>query len=101
MVKSLLKSTTGIEERARGGARGRGLFARETSAAIEQGAAYSVAAVVDRAVIEARKTLKNTPLVYLTGGGSKQIHPLLQTTHVSIPDLVLRGLAVSFGLRVK
>ena len=101
MVKSLLKSTNGIEARAQGGASGRGLFARETSAAIEQGAAYAVAAVVDRAVIEARKTLRNTPLVYLTGGAAKQIHPLLMTTHVSIPDLVLRGLAVSFGLRVK
>jgi type III pantothenate kinase len=101
MVKSLLKSTSGIEVRAQGGSSGRGLFARETSAAIEQGAWYAAAAVVDRAVIEARKTLRITPLLYLTGGASKQLHPLVQTTHVSIPDLVLRGLAVSFGLRVK
>jgi type III pantothenate kinase len=101
MVKSLLKNTSGIEQRAQGGSSGRGLFARETSAAIEQGAVYSVAAVIDRAVIEARKTLRITPLVYLTGGAAKQIHPLLQTKHVFLPDLVLRGLAVSFGLRVK
>lgn len=101
MVKSLLKNTTGIETRAHGGSRGKGVFARETSAAIEQGAAYAAAAVVDRAVIEARTALRNAPLVYLTGGAAKQIHPLLHSTHVSIPDLVLRGLAVSFGLRVK
>jgi len=101
MVRGLLKNTSGIEVRAQGGASGRGLFARETSAAIEQGAAYAVAAVVDRAVIEARKTLRITPLVYLTGGAAKQIHPLMQVKPVSIPDLVLRGLAVSFGLRVK
>jgi type III pantothenate kinase len=101
MVKSLLKSTTGIEVRAKGGSAGKALFARETSAAIEQGATFAAAAVVDRALIEARKTLRTTPIVYLTGGAAKRIHPLLQSAHVSIPDLVLRGLAVSFGLRVK
>lgn len=101
MVRSLLKNTTGIEVRAQGGKPGKALFARETSAAIEQGALFAAAAVVDRAVTEARKTLRATPLVYLTGGAAKRIHPLLLTAHVSVPDLVLRGLAVSFGLRVK
>jgi type III pantothenate kinase len=101
MVKSLLKNTNGIEQRAAGGSAGRTLFARETRAAIEQGASYAVAAVVDRAVEESRRTLRRTPQVYLTGGAANRIHPLLQTRHVSIPDLVLRGVAVSFGLRVQ
>lgn len=101
MVKSLLKNTSGIEKRAAGGSAGRALFARETRAAVEQGASYAVAAVVDRAVEESRKTLRQTPQVYLTGGAANRIHLLMQSRHVSIPDLVLRGIAVSFGLRVQ
>jgi type III pantothenate kinase len=101
MVSSLLKNTNGIGQRAEGGAAGRTLFARETRAAIEQGASYAAAAAVDRSVKEARDAMRGTPHVFLTGGAANRIHPLMKSRHVSIPDLVLRGLAVSFGLRVK
>ena len=43
MVESLLHSTSGILHRSGGKARGRSLFARDTRAAIEQGARYAVA----------------------------------------------------------
>jgi type III pantothenate kinase len=101
MVSSLLKNTNGIQQRAQGGASGRGLFARETRAAVEQGASHAAAAIVDRAVDEAKIVMRASPLVILTGGAAKRIHPLIRSRHVSVPDLVLRGLAVIVNLNVR
>jgi type III pantothenate kinase len=92
MIESLLHSTSGILHRAGGKAGGRSVFARDTRAAIEQGALYAVAAAVDRAVAEARRALGAAPLVILTGGAAPVIHPLMRSKHSSVPDLVLRGL---------
>jgi type III pantothenate kinase len=92
MVESLLHSTSGILHRSGGKARGRSLFARDTRAGIERGALYACAAVVDRAVAEARRALGSSPLVLLTGGAAPAISPLVRSTHSGIPDLVLRGL---------
>jgi type III pantothenate kinase len=101
MVDSLLRNTAGIARRASGNAATRGLFARDTRAALGQGACFAAAAVVDRAVVEAQRTLQRTPLVILTGGAAVQIEPLLQCSYVSVPDLVLRGVALRCGLPVK
>jgi type III pantothenate kinase len=92
MVESLLHSTSGILHRSGGKARGRSLFARDTRAGIEQGALNASAAVVDRAVAEARRALDSSPLVLLTGGAAPAISPLIRSPHSGIPDLVLRGL---------
>ena len=92
MVETLLRNTSGILHRSRGRAGGSGLFARDTRAGIEQGALYAVAAAVDRAVAEARRTLHASPLVLLTGGAAPAIHPLIHSAHSQVPDLVLRGL---------
>ena len=95
MVNSLLAKTQGIQRRARGGARDRGsLFARTTRSAIGQGALYAAAATIDRSVEEARLQLGTRPLILLTGGGSAAVKPLVQNTCVSVPELVLHGLAV-------
>jgi len=95
MVSSLLTETNGIRKRATGGANGvTSLFARTTRTAIGQGALYAAAAVVDRAIEEARAQLGSQPLVLLTGGGSRDIKPLIRSSCVSLPDLVLHGLAV-------
>jgi len=93
MVESLLHSTSGILHRSGGKAWSASLFARDTRAGIEQGALYAAAAVVDRAVAEARRTLGASPLVLLSGGDAGAIHPLIRGTHSLVPDLVLRGLA--------
>jgi type III pantothenate kinase len=85
---------------ARGAAAGRGIFARSTRAAIDRGAIYAAAALVDRAVREARAVLPAAPLVLLTGGAARQLVPLIRSKHVHVPDLVLRGLAVYAGLRL-
>jgi len=95
MVDSLLTQTNGIRRRANGGPSGiTSLFARTTRTAIGQGALYAAAAVIDRAIEEARGQLGARPLVLLTGGGSAAIKPLIRTTAVGLPELVLHGLAV-------
>jgi type III pantothenate kinase len=95
MVDSLLTQTNGIRRRATGGPSGlKSLFARTTRTAIEQGALYAAAAVIDRAIDEARGLLGSSPLVLLTGGGSAAIKPLVRNSAVCLPDLVLHGLAV-------
>ncbi len=96
MVSSLLDATRGIRPRARGGRTSRdpALFGRSTRAAVELGAVYAAAAAVDRAVLEARALLGRTPRVVLTGGGVRDVQPLIRGTSIEIPDLVLWGLAV-------
>ena len=95
MVSSLLTQTNGIRRRATGGPAGStGMFAKTTRTAIGEGARYAAAAVIDRAIEEARIRLGSRPLVLLTGGGSADIKPLIRSTAVSLPDLVLHGLAV-------
>lgn len=95
MVDSLLRQTNGIRRRAHGGAPGvQSLFARTTRTAIGQGSLYAAAAVIDRAIDEAQKALGRRPLLLLTGGGSATVRPLVLSACVSVPDLVLHGLAV-------
>ena len=95
MVSSLLTQTNGIRRRATGGPDGAtGMFAKTTRSAIGEGARYAAAAVIDRAIEEARIRLGSRPLVLLTGGGSEDIKPLIRSTSVSLSDLVLHGLAV-------
>jgi type III pantothenate kinase len=95
MVSSLLTQTNGIRRRATGGPDGAtGMFAKTTRNAIGEGARYAAAAVIDRAIEEARIRLGSRPLVLLTGGGSEDIKSLIRSTSVSLSDLVLHGLAV-------
>lgn len=100
MVQSLLKSTEGIELRAQGGSRGRAFFARNTRAAIEQGARYALAALIERTVHEARDALGRAPKVFLTGGAAEEVEPLIRVRFTGVPDLVIRGLALHAGLRL-
>jgi type III pantothenate kinase len=101
MIASLLQGTSGIRRRARGSApaaaasrRSRALFATDTARGLQAGASYASAALVDRAVTEARRDLGVTPRVLLTGGAAAAIGPYLETTVRMVPDLVLHGLAV-------
>ncbi len=78
MVSSLLTQTNGIRRRATGGPdAATGMFAKTTRSAIGEGARYAAAAVIDRAIEEARMQLGKRPLVLLTGGGSADIKPLV------------------------
>ncbi len=101
MVDSVLENTAGIAARASGAVRARNLFAQDTRAAVTQGARYACAAMVDRAIDEAQRVLQRSPMVLLTGGAAVEIEPLLRCSYVSVPDLVLRGVALSVGIAIK
>jgi type III pantothenate kinase len=95
IVDSVLRGTDGIRKRATGGRTGkRSLFSRTTRAAIEEGALHAAAAVVERAAEEADRLLGKRPLIILTGGALAEVAPLIRSPHATVPDLVLRGLAV-------
>lgn len=94
MKDSLLTQTNGIRRRAQGGSSAGRFFARSTRVAIEQGARYAAAAVIDRAVAEAREIVGRRPRVLLTGGGAPDLRALIRSPHTFVPDLVLQGLAV-------
>lgn len=94
MVDTLLTRTHGIRRRAQGGSRpGSALLGRSTRAAIVQGSRYAAAALIDRAVEEARSLVGRKPLVLLMGGDAAALRPLLTSAGAGVPDLVLRGLA--------
>ena len=89
-------STGGIRRRARAGiARARELFARDTRAALAAGAHHATAAVIERALAEARgrKTPRRKVELVLTGGAALQVSGLLRVPHRLEANLVLRGLA--------
>jgi type III pantothenate kinase len=95
MVSSLLRETGGIRRRAAGrrAARAASLFARSTREALDAGARHAVAALIDRARLEARAVAGRPPLLLLTGGAAAEVAPYLASSHIVIDDLVLRGLA--------
>ena len=95
MVDSLLGKTGGIAQRAKGSrsTAGADFFARDTRAAVQQGATQSVIAMIERARREARATIGSHPKVILTGGGASEIAKDLKYVHNRVDDLVLQGLA--------
>lgn len=69
-----------------------GMFARNTAAAVREGAQNAVAGAVDRAI----RTLQSNayePVVVLTGGDASRILNALCETPMHRPHLVLQGLA--------
>jgi type III pantothenate kinase len=96
MIASLLGGTAGIRRRARGARRvartTRGLFSSDTANALDAGARFAAAALIDRAVLEARTELGRKPLVLLTGGAIAGLRTHIKSAAREVPDLVLRGL---------
>ncbi len=68
-------------------------FGDRTGAAVNAGATYSLAAVLDRFVEEAAQALSVTPVVLVTGGGRERLLRFTRTDAIEVPDLVLLGLA--------
>jgi type III pantothenate kinase len=95
MTASLLGRTGGIRARAARRSRvGRGVFARDTRAAVIAGTRHAAAAFVDHAYDAARAATRERPLLLLTGGAAPDIAPHLHRAHRLVPDLVLRGLVL-------
>lgn len=95
MIESLIKGTNGIGRRAHGlaGSR-RKLYATDTASALAAGAQFAAAALIDRAVDEAARELRATPLLLITGGAAPTLKSHLRHDAKVVPDLVLHGLAV-------
>lgn len=95
MADSLVSATNDIPQV--GPAPGRGgadleMFARNTAAAVREGAQNAVAGAVDRAI----QTLQSNayqPVVVLTGGDASRILNALCESPLHRPHLVLQGLA--------
>ncbi|MGH8175673.1 MAG: type III pantothenate kinase [Steroidobacter sp.] len=94
MVASLFRNTSDIAQRAQHGESTKALFADNTRAAVEQGAAHALAALIERAMETMASETKNQPVLILTGGASFRIETQLKLPASVVPDLVLRGLAV-------
>ena len=104
MLSSLLHSTAGIRRRAGGAPHATwlkgelpALFALDTRAGLQAGAVYACAALIDRAVDEARALVDGRPRLLLGGGAAEAVSGCLRTPAVQRDDLVLRGLAVLAG----
>ena len=112
MVDSLLRRTAGIRERAgmaaaagfgaarRGQARAArptALFGRSTRAGLLAGSALACAALIERALVEARGRVRGRPRLLLAGGGARAVAPLLRVPHARADHLVLQGLALLAG----
>jgi type III pantothenate kinase len=98
MVESLLSGTHGIRRRAQGGEVSvRSLFATDTASALAAGSQFAAAAFIDRAVVEATRTMRGRPVLFLTGGAAPMLKRHLASRFRAFPDLVLRGLAVFAG----
>jgi type III pantothenate kinase len=105
MVGSLLNNTAGIRqragpERAQSSRRRRGaaLFGRSTRAGLLAGSSIACAALIERAIGEARSALGRRPKLLLAGGGAMQVAPLLRVPYARAEQLVLEGLALLASL---
>ena len=98
MVDALLNDTAGIRVRAgrdvRASRRASAMFGRSTRAGLQGGSTMACAALIERALTEARRELKARPLLLLSGGGAAQVAPLLSVAHRHVGGLVLHGLAL-------
>jgi type III pantothenate kinase len=95
MVDALLRDTGGIRRRASGRAAAGTAFARDTAAALRAGAVLATTGAIERALRAARRQSPGRrPKLLLTGGAAAMIAAQLGLAHETVPDLVLRGLAV-------
>jgi type III pantothenate kinase len=94
MISSLLRNTSDIAARAREGEVSVGLFANNTLGGITQGSVHTLAALIDRSAAALQREFGQAPELLLTGGASRRVEPLIGTSYRTVPDLVLRGLAV-------
>lgn len=95
MIEGLLANTSDIAPRMSDESTGAfALLARDTGAAVRQGCAHALGALIEKAYEEVHAKVRAEPTLVLTGGASDFIAPAIRIRHERIPDLVLRGLAV-------
>ncbi len=75
------------------------VLGRDTPECIRAGVVFGAAGAVDRVVEELNESGGAATRVFLTGGDASFISPYLKSSHRSVPDLVLHGLAYAFRKR--
>lgn len=94
MVESLLGGTSDIAARAGTRQATNAILASDTATAIHNGARHALASLIVRACYWMRVQAGDSPAVVLTGCAAALVEELLPWKAESVPDLVLRGLAV-------
>ncbi len=74
-----------------------GAFGINTAGAVQQGSRLALAALADRAAVALEQAASAPARVFLTGGAAPQISALMSRPVEQVPDLVLRGLALTLG----
>lgn len=70
------------------------VIGRNTIAAMQSGAVYGTAAMIDGMVVRIAEELGTAPAVLVTGGAAETISPLLTAAHTYLPYATLRGLRI-------
>ncbi len=70
------------------------VIGRNTIAAMQSGAVYGAASMIDGMIARIAGELDAAPTVFLTGGGSEVVSPLLTAAHIDSPYATLRGLRI-------
>jgi type III pantothenate kinase len=97
-VRSLLQGTKGILRRSRGAlVRRADAWPRSTLPAIEEGSREACAAMILRSHSRARSLLGRATRLLVTGGGARDVLPLLPAATRHVPDLVLQGVQVALS----
>jgi type III pantothenate kinase len=106
MIETLLTHTAGIRRRA-GGRRALeepthpvAPFEHDTRSGLIAGARFAGAALIERALTEARARLGRRTRLLIGGGGADAVLPLLGVRYRRADELVLRGLAVLASERI-
>lgn len=96
MVDALLRQTAGIRRRAQQPPprRAAAVFARSTRGGLQSGSELAAAALIERAMLEARSLLGRKPQLLLAGGGAARVAARLRVAVRREDALVLKGLAV-------
>lgn len=96
MVDALLRQTAGIRRRAQQppARRAANVFARSTRGGLQAGSELAAAALIERAMREARALLGRKPQLLLAGGGAARVAARLGVAARREETLVLKGLAV-------
>jgi type III pantothenate kinase len=94
MRRALAVATDGA---VAGGGSFRGVFARETEAAVQGGTVNAAAGLIEKLMAESGRVLDTQPFLILTGGDAAPVAECLRLPHEIAPLLVLQGLWLIAG----
>lgn len=95
MFRSLSEATDGIRVTPAGSPAD--AFGRSTLECVMNGTHAAVAALIDRTLDRLAAESEGPPRCVMSGGGAPAVIPLMRSTVLHDPDLVLRGLALLAG----